>query len=199
MQLQEIDFRRTVVNEAVLTELAHLPSLCKLEPLCLLPCAFPLLPRLSQLCVLSVRLNSDFINGTTAAPTYPTVAEQSALCAALAACQHLSELSIGACKDAGLLASFLPLLLQSTSALRCLRLDTVCVRSLAFLGEAPQLKELFLQDCWPRLPAVELLSIRMPLLQTLHLINATILNDTQRAQLCPPSTLLPSLRRCRYH
>jgi hypothetical protein len=199
MQLHEIDLRHTVVNEAVLTECARLPSLGKLEPLCLLPCAFPLLPRLSQLCVLSVRLNRGLFNGAAATPTYPTAAEQNALCVALAVCRQLSELSIKACNNADLLSSFLPLLLRSTSALRCLRLNTVNVCSLAFLGAAPQLTELFLQECWPRLPAVEVMGIRMPLLQTLHLIHAAILDDVQWAQLCPPSTLLPSLRACRYH
>jgi hypothetical protein len=198
-QLQGIHLRATVVNAAMLAELAHLPSLCKLEPLCLLPCAYPLLPRLSQLRVLRVRLNSDLAGAPlAAAATYPTLAERSTLCASLSACRLLTELTVEACKDADLLASFLPWLLQSTPALRCLRLETVSVRSISFLGATPQLEELHLQECRPQLAAAEVLGIRMPHLQTLHLVHAAVMSDTQLAALCPPSTLFPSLRSCRY-
>ncbi len=199
--LQEIHLRHTVVNEAMLAELAHLPTLCKLEPLCLLPCAYPLLPRLPQLRGLRLRLNSD----TTSAPlagnavaTYPTLTERNALCTALIACRHLAELTIEACKDADLLASFLPSLLQSTPVLRSLRLDTVNVHSLSFLSAAPQLEALYIQECWPRLSGAEVFSIRTPRLETLHLVNAAVLSGAQLSELCPPSALWPSLRDCHY-
>jgi hypothetical protein len=198
-ELRGIHLRASVVNETMLAELAHLPLLCKLEPLCLLPCAYPLLPRLSQLRVLRVRLNNDFAGAPlTAAATYPTVAERSTLCASLRACQLLTELTVEACKDAVLLAAFLPLLLQATPALRCLRLEAVTVRSLSFLDAAPQLEEMHLQECRPRLAATEVLGIRMPLLHTLHLVHATVLSDTQLAELRPPSVLFPALCSWRY-
>ena len=72
------------------------------------------------------------------------------------------------------------------------------MRSLSFLGATPQLEELYLQECSPRLAAAEVLGIRMPRLQILHVIYATVLSDAQLVTLRPPSTSFPSLRSCRY-
>jgi hypothetical protein len=194
-RLEDLHLRRTTIDAAAMVELVHLPSLCKLEPLHLLPCAYPFLPRLLQLRALRLCLRHD---DTPAAVTYPTVAERSALCAAVAACRQLTELVVEICMDAELLATFLPSLVESVSALRCLRLDTVAVRSLSFLGAVPLLEELFMHECKPRLSASAVLGIALPRLHTLHLMDAVVLSHAELLTLRSPSVLFPLLRNCMY-
>ena len=192
-QLQKFDLSTTDVDAAILTELAHLPSFCILEPLRLLPSAYPLLPRLSQLHTLGVRL-IDTVGA------YRTDAERIAVSTALSACPRLTNIVIEACKNADLLHTFLPLLVNSVrQQLRCLRLVSVSIRSLSFLTPALHLEELHVRDCCPLLAGTELLALRQyaPRLQVLDVMRAASVTREQSEQLRPPSSLLPSLRSYR--
>jgi hypothetical protein len=81
LQLERISLRHLNVDEPVMRALFHLPTLTELDPLSLLPSAWPLLPQLPALRRLTIRFYSEL-----------TVADTTLLSTSLAACRALTEL-----------------------------------------------------------------------------------------------------------
>ena len=190
--LTKLDLRNTEISKKSMRGLTRLTSLCYLGTLRFRPEAFPLLPLLTQLQIVS--FNLDYPK--------PTLADLQQRCHVLTSCKHLSELAVRRLKDESLLTAFLLMLVKSLPQLRQLEFsDCPIMTHLHLLSNASNLESLRLFNCRPLLPASDLiLSLQhvSPSLSDLLLWSSARLSVAEQRMFHPPSVSLPSFRKFEY-
>jgi hypothetical protein len=193
-RLQRINLKGFDLDSATMPTLLTLPSLTELEPRSIDPRCFPLLRSLTKLRKLCV-------------PFIRSEMEQSAAEVLVSSVRALSCLTSFDMNGWGLNSAVLTALvagLCSAAPLLC-ELTLRDVSSLDALNElrtCVQLRALVLDRCWSGSGTDSAVADLLPLLQSLpyleslHVFHCThVLTDEQRAQLTPPSSLMPSLKQ----